>query len=122
MDPAGDVLLDLAGWGNRLRVRALGGAYPEAADLAAREWRTVRIEVEAAPFSGVVEAVCTPDDLREFETGLARLASEGRVVLGGGRGVEVTLEREDGVVEVGITPSGDDPWPYLRYLVPVDGG
>jgi hypothetical protein len=55
--------------------------------------------------------------LEDFSTGLRRLAEDGAVVLGGGRAPEVRLEADDGVVEVWVTPSGDDPWPVLRWLI-----
>jgi hypothetical protein len=39
------------------------------------------------------------------------------VVLGGDRAAEIVLHRHDQVIEASVTPSGDDPWPLLRFLI-----
>lgn len=110
------VLFELAGWGNSVRVLALDSPYPQAADLAQRAWRTVHIEVVAVPFAGTIATICTPAELAAWAD--AAVPADGSTaVLGGGRGAEVTLTREDTVVEVTVTPSGDDPYPRVTFLI-----
>jgi hypothetical protein len=113
------LLLDLGRSGSRIAVR-LGEAYsPGSPDPAQAAWRHAGIEVEAFPFAGTIRTVLTGPDIEAY----AALAAEftggrrDRVVLGGDRAAEVVLQRHDGTVEVSVTPSGDDPWPLLRFLI-----
>lgn len=88
-------------------------------------WFDTRIRVDAHPFSGTVETIFTDEDLTEFAEQLDGLGPEGDVVLGGGRAAEVRLaaEWQNGVkggrlaVECSVTPSGDDPYPFVRFLI-----
>lgn len=88
-------------------------------------WFDTRIRVHAHPFSGTVETIFTDEELTQFGQQLEGLGPEGDVVLGGGRACEVrlTVEWQNGVkggllaVECSVTPSGDDPYPYVRFLV-----
>ena len=117
MTRAGEAVFDLSGaGGDGLRVMLGQPSTPDAADLDARTWVTY-IDVRAHPFAGTVEAVLTPADVAEWESAAAALAESGSVTVGGGRGPEVRLVQDGQVTEVCVTPSGDDPWPVLRYLV-----
>lgn len=112
-----DVLLEVAGAGNRLRVR-LGAPYaPNAADLDARSWRHAHIELSASPFSGVIDTVFKPEDVAEWRAAGQAVRAHRQVSVGGNRAPELTVTPGEGVDEVAVTPSGDDPWPLLRFLV-----
>ena len=88
-------------------------------------WFDTRIRVDARSFSGTVETIFTDEDLTQFAEQLDGLRPEGDVVLGGGRACEVRLaaEWQNGVeggllaVECSVTPSGDDPNPFVRFLI-----
>lgn len=84
------------------------------------------ITVDAFPFGGTLETTFTMTDLREWSERLSGLtAGTGRVVLGGDRAAELVVEAELQVggdpdlrsICVNVTPSGDDPYPALRYLI-----
>lgn len=115
------IVLDLLGAGSRLRV-SVECAERGVDGSSAYE---VRCEATAPPFTGTVTDLLLPDDLRFFATNLRRLAAPGSVILGGERAAELRLEVEKQVggqagrlvVEVHLTPSGDDPWPSLRWLI-----
>ena len=87
-------------------------------------WFDTRIRVDAHPFSGTVEAIFTDEDLMLFAEQLEGLTPEGEAVLGGGRACEVRMNAgwQNGVeggllaIECSVTPSGDDPDPFLRFL------
>jgi hypothetical protein len=112
------LLFDLGDTGQRLTIRLLGPYSPSSADLDARSWSNAAIEVDAHPFKGTIETVLTADDVSAWTLGLSDFADGSeRCALGGGRAAEIILEREGTVVEVAVTPSGDSPWPRLRYLV-----
>lgn len=118
MTREGEGVFNLAGVGDDgLRVMLGQPPAPKAADPDARTWLTGYIAVRAHPFAGTIEAVLTPADVTEWERAAAALADSGSVTVGGGRGAEVRLVRDGQVTEVCVTPSGDDPWPLLRYLV-----
>ncbi len=113
------LLLDIGRPGSRITLRVKGLCHPGAAGLPQGTWRNAAIEVQAHPFAGTIETVLTGEDVEEYGS-LARWFTEGRrdhVVLGGDRAAEVVLHRHDRTVEVSVTPSGDDPWPHLRFLV-----
>jgi hypothetical protein len=88
-------------------------------------WFDTRVRVGAHPFSGTVETIFTDEDLKQFAEQLEGLGPEGEAVLGGGRACEVRLatEWQNGVtggllaVECSVTPSGDDPFPFVRFLI-----
>lgn len=82
--------------------------------------------IDAFPFGGTLKTTFTTIELREWNERLSRLdRGAGRVVVGGDRAAELVIEAE---VQVGggpdlraicvyVTPSGDDPYPALRYLI-----
>lgn len=89
-------------------------------------WFDTEITVDAFPFSGTLKTVFTMSDLREWGKGLTGLtAGTGRVVLGGDRAAELVIEAEPQsgghpdrlAICVDLTPSGDDAYPALRYLI-----
>ena len=89
-------------------------------------WFDTEITADASPFGGTVKTVFTMSDLRRWQASLAQLRQGvGRSVLGGDRAAELVLEaqpQEGGgpdhvVLSVELTPSGDDPYPALRYLI-----
>jgi hypothetical protein len=98
----------------------LGDLYsPNAADFNQRTWRYADIDVEAHPFAGTIQTVLTAEDVQEYDS-LARAFTSGQrehVIFGGDRAAEVVLRRHDQTIEVSVTPSGDDPWPLLRFLI-----
>lgn len=112
------VLLDLRALGDHLVVTARRHSSPgdeQPIDLM--------IDVAAHPFSGVVRQLVMAADLTFFADNLRRLGSRGEVVLGGDRMVELRLAvepqegREGQVVDATVTPSSDDPYPTLRFLI-----
>jgi len=118
----GEVLFSLLGQGgDGIRVVAGGPYTPSAADLEARSWLRAYIEVNARPFAGTLETVFTPEDLAEWRNVPEPLPEGRSLTVGGDRAPEVRLTRDGPVVEVAVTPSGDDPWPLLRFLVFADG-
>jgi hypothetical protein len=104
---AASVIIDIGTTGQRLMIVSGG---------AAEMW-DAWITVEAYPFSGVIKTVLTTDDIAQYRSALRDFDVHGRAVLGGHRPPEVTLVREDDVIEVQVTPSGDDPWPTIKYLI-----
>lgn len=89
-------------------------------------WFDAEITADAFPFGGTLKAVFTASDLRLWGGELSGLtAGRGRAVLGGDRAAELVIEaqshdREDPdhvSVCVDLTPSGDDPYPALKYLI-----
>lgn len=117
------VLLDVGIPGNSLAL-----SIRPYADLlqSLQPWYHMTIRVEAAPFAGTLETTFTRKDLHLWAEQLRLLAAPpARAVLGGDRALELVLECEkqiggpDGadVLEVQVTPSGDDPYPWLRYLI-----
>lgn len=89
-------------------------------------WFDTEITAEAFPFAGTLRTVSTLSGLRHWGDALTALnAGRGRVVLGGGRGAELAIDAEPQVggspdqvtLSVDLTPSGDDPYPRLRYLI-----
>jgi hypothetical protein len=88
-------------------------------------WFETRISVVARPFGGVLETIFTEEDFVEFAEALGLLDPAGEATLGGDRAAELGLvvERQfngaDGAlaVECCLTPSGDDPYPLLRWLI-----
>lgn len=113
------LLLELGRRGSRIAVR-LGDPYsPGSPDPVRRAWRHAGIEVTAHPFAGTIQTILTGDDIEQYAA-LAEEFTSGRrdrVVLGGDRAAEIVLQRHDETIEVSVTPSGDDPWPRLHFLI-----
>ena len=100
-------LLDIGSDGQRLIV--LSGGSAEMWDA----W----ILVEAYPFSGLIQTTLTQDDVAAYRSAIADFAQSGRARLGGHRAPQIDLSRDGDVIQVEVTPSGDDPWPTVRYLI-----
>ncbi len=85
----------------------------------------VSYEVEAHPFSGILESALLLDDLKKWRSQLTSFATPSVLRLGGDRAAELQLHVDDQVggtpgrwaVEVRLVQSGDDPWPEIRYLI-----
>ena len=121
VDPAA-TLISIGAAGASLSV----GVRRQATRSPGEPWFDTEITADAFPFGGTLETVFTMSDLREWGEGLSGLtAGTGRVVLGGHRSAELVIEAapQQGVrpdlvaLRVEVTPSGDDPFPALRYLV-----
>ena len=113
------LILDIGRPGSRLTLRVGAPYSPGSVDPDQRGWRHAGIGVEAHPFAGTIATVLTAPDIEEYGA-LALAFTTGqrdRVVIGGHRAAEIVLQRHDETVEVSVTPSGDDPWPLLRYLI-----
>lgn len=113
------LVLDLGRRGSRIALR-VGAAYsPDSADPDRRSWRHAHIDVDAHPFTGTITTVLTGQDIEEYSAIAHAFGSGERdhVVIGGNRAAEIVLRRHDATIEVSVTPSGDDPWPLLRYLI-----
>lgn len=114
-------LLSLMDGENRLLVTCVPHPVPGQAE----RWFDVRFDAKAFPFAGVVTDTITETDLTWWRGLLEALAAPGEIVLGGERAAELVLavERQVGsddesyVVKVRLTPSADDPWPCLRWLL-----
>jgi hypothetical protein len=108
-------VLELAGL--RVEVRARPSYFDR--------WFDCRITADASPFGGVVETIYTDEDLVDFAEALDGLDPVGEVMLGGGRATELRLVianqvgGRDGAlaIECTLTPSGDDPYPLLRWII-----
>lgn len=89
------------------------------------DWLDVAVEVTAPPFTGTVSSIIERAALANWKDAFAQLTVPGAVVLGGGRGLRIDLQvrRQTGgtpgslTIEAAVTPSGDDPYPELRYLI-----
>lgn len=103
-------------------------ARPSARHIAPGDepWFDVEIRVEASPFAGTLSTVLTLSDLQAWAGPMrSAVALPQRFVLGGGRASELVIdvERQTGgsgealALQIEITPSGDDPYPFLRYLI-----
>ena len=123
MDEAEVRLLELGGAGAGLRVVA---SRREQAGTTDDPWFDVAISVDAFPFSATVSTIFTLVDLQDWADSMRSTAGlPRRVVLGGDRAAELLIDvehqvgGEDGALalEVSVTPSGDDPYPWLRYLI-----
>jgi hypothetical protein len=112
-------ILDIGRRGSRITVRVGAPYSPGSADPDQRLWRHADIVVEAHPFTGTIPTVLTAQDVEEYRALALAFTTEqrDRVVIGGHRAAEIVLQRHDQTVEVSVTPSGDDPWPLLRYLI-----
>ncbi|MGF9755762.1 DUF5959 family protein [Microvirga sp. 0TCS3.31] len=115
-------LISIGAAGASLRV----GVRRQATRSPGEPWFDTEITADAFPFGGTLETVFTMSDLREWGEGLSGLtAGTGRVVLGGDRAAELIIEAspQQGAhpdlvaIRVDVTPSGDDPYPALRYLI-----
>lgn len=112
------VLLRLEGNGDHLIVGATRHQPPGDVGLV-----DLVIEVAAHPFRGEVRQTVMVEDLGFLAGNLRRMTPSGELVFGGQRMLELCLATEpqsrgDGyVVEVSLTPSGDDPFPSIRYLL-----
>jgi hypothetical protein len=93
--------------------------------IPAEPWFDTTLAVTAPPFGGTLETVFTLGDLHAWGTALAGLPDgAGTVVLGGDRACELVVKarRQRGgepgrlALELSLTPSGDDPWPRLRWI------
>jgi hypothetical protein len=88
-------------------------------------WFRCHITATARPFGGVLETIFTEEDFREFADALDQLDPDGEAMLGGNRAAELRLvlaRQHNGpegalAVECTLTPSGDDPYPLLRWLM-----
>lgn len=88
-------------------------------------WFDCRLAVDASPFRGVLETIFTNEDLVAFAESLDALDPHGEVVFGGDRAAELRLVvakqfggREGALaIECSLTPSGDDPYPSIRWLI-----
>jgi hypothetical protein len=122
MDSDGSVtLLAIGGKGSSLSVTAR-----RQSDSGRDAWFDTEIAVEAFPFAGTLRTIYTLDDYAQWGQALAALqAGPGRVVLGGGRAAELIIEADSQIgggdhavaLSIGLTPSGDDPYPRLNYLI-----
>jgi hypothetical protein len=115
------VLLAIGGTGSSLTVTARRQAASRL-----DPWFGTEIAVEAFPFAGTLRTVFVLDDFALWARGLAALkAGTGRVVLGGSRAAELTIEAESQIggasqalaLSIDLTPSGDDPYPRLNYVI-----
>lgn len=89
-------------------------------------WFDAAISVDARPFAGTIDTIFTLSDFRDWAESMRSVDElPHRAVLGGNRAAEVliNIERQIGgpedslALEVSVTPSGDDPFPYLRFLI-----
>jgi len=89
-------------------------------------WFDTEITADAFPFAGTLRTVFTWSDLRQWGEALIALnAGTGRVVLGGNRAAELAIDavpqvggpQDQVALSVDLTPSGDDPYPRLTYLL-----
>jgi hypothetical protein len=88
-------------------------------------WFDCRVVIDAFPFGGTLETIFVDEQLVEFADALDALDPVGAAVLGGDRAAELRLHVEhqnddrEGLlaIECSVTPSGDDPYPYLRWLI-----
>lgn len=117
MEDRGPDLLALGSSGQLLRIEILGPYAADALDSEVGDWLEAAIHVEAFPFSGRIRTVLTADDVTQLRHALTQFHDSGRATVGGGRGPVITLLRDGQVVEVTVTPSGDDPQPFLRYSI-----
>jgi hypothetical protein len=127
------VLLDLGTSGASLKVSARRQPYTPPGD---EPWFDCEIAIEAAPLvSGTLSPTFTLTDLKDWAQSLEALGTQGRmsavpnvrrrVVLGGNRAAELRIEVDDQqggdedalAVCIEATPSGDDPYPFVRYLI-----
>lgn len=117
------VLIEIGGAGSSLRVEVERQATPSAID---EPWFDTTITVDAYPFSGSLRTIFTLGDLREWGQSLtAALDGAGQVLLGGDRAAALLIvaEPQEGgdngavAMSVTVTPSGDDPFPSLTYLI-----
>lgn len=127
------LILKLDGVGGSLSVSARRRQFTPPGD---EPWFDCQIEVDAPPLvSGTLSSIFTRTELQNWAQTLdgfghpPEAASEGprRAVLGGGRAAVVAIEveaeeqRDDQdpylTVCVEATPSGDDPYPFVRYLI-----
>jgi hypothetical protein len=89
------------------------------------DWYTTVVASAANPWHGSFDTIFTTDDLRDWVARLRDTALPRRVVLGGDRAAEVVLdvdEQQGGTpgslaIQVEVVMSGDDPFPFLRYLI-----
>jgi hypothetical protein len=114
---ASSELVAIGSPGQSLRIHIAGPFYPDAVDPARRAWQRAVIHVEAHPFSGSIETIIGADGIAQYQQAIADFAETGKATLGGNRAAEIRLERDGQVIEVTVTPSGDDPWPLIRYLI-----
>lgn len=113
------------GWHEILGIGAAGSRL--RLDIA-REggWQfRARIGVEAGPWSGTLATMFVEEELRRFAAALRRTDLPRLACLGGGRSTELVLavEAQRGgpsgalAVTVELAWSGDDPYPFLRWLI-----
>jgi hypothetical protein len=118
-EPATLVLLESKG--DRLRVTARQHVVPGQDE----SWFDIEFTATGHPFAGVVTDVVTATDLEFWRHNVGRLAAPGEVVFGVERAAELVLRVEDQVggepgswtVQVTLTPSADDPYPSLTWLL-----
>jgi hypothetical protein len=116
-------LLSVGAAGSSLRLTV----RPRATFSVGDPWFDAEIEVEALPFAGTLQTVFTRADLHDWLDQLAGLtAGTGQAVLGGGRAAELVIEAQAQIgsrdaeavaLSICLTPSGDDPYPCLSFLI-----
>lgn len=123
MSSAAVDLLSLDSSGGRLTVTAVPHPVPGVHD---DPWFDTAIEVQAPPFAGTINTIFTLSDFQDWARALRRVDELPRqVVLGGDRSAELVIDierrsvgaEEAVMLEISVTPSGDDPSPLLRFLV-----
>ena len=115
------IVLALEALGDRLAISARRRAIAGQDE----DWYDLEIEAVAHPFRGTISELVMASDLARFRDSAAQLTVPGAVVLGGDRaaelrlGVEPQVGGEAGrwVVEVTLTPHGDDPYPLIQWLL-----
>jgi hypothetical protein len=116
-------LLTLGATGASLRISA---SRRQMVGIIEDPWFDASISVDAYPFAGTIDTIFTLSDLKEWAESMRSIDElPHRAVLGGNRAAEVLIdiERQIGglegalALEVSVTPSGDDPNPYLRFLI-----
>jgi hypothetical protein len=122
MDPnEPTTLLILESNGDRLSITARQHVVPGKGE----SWFDIEFAAAGHPFAGVVTDVVTATDLRFWRHNVGRLAAPGEVVLGDERAAELTLRVEaqaggepgSWAVQVTLTPSADNPYPSLTWLL-----
>ncbi len=121
MAEASTVLLALESSGDSVRI----SLQPHVVAGQQEPWFDLEITAVGHPFRGTVTDIVTATDLADWRDRVAGLTAPGEVVLGGGRAAELRLRVEAQIgpepgrwaVEAELTPSADDPYPTLRWLI-----
>ncbi|HWM20554.1 MAG TPA: hypothetical protein VNO51_12760 [Ilumatobacteraceae bacterium] len=116
---------DARDWEVVVDLGAIVIAVNPSARSADQGWWDCRIAATSSPFSGEVTTIFTTADLDAFASSLTSLGEQGEAILGGGRAAEVRFVQEPQIggtpgllaIECSVTPSGDDPYPRLTFLI-----